>query len=114
MEPLRSVIKKIQPETGEWPGQPYRFKGRHRRWNADSSSNEHIINRYHEDDRNADDRYRGELWCNDDVEIIDWTDQKMICRRSLFVIGEGTFKLIIQLLKIFFMADNRESRVCSL
>ena len=95
MEPLRNVIKKIKMQTGEWPRQPYCFKGRHRRWNADRPTDEHIINRYHEDDRNDDDRYRGELWCNDDVEIIDWTAQKMICRRSLSVKGEGTFKFII-------------------
>ena len=32
---------------------------------------EYIINRYHENDRDDDDRYRGKLWCNDDDEIIN-------------------------------------------
>ena len=53
----RNVIKKTQIETSEWPGQPYRFKGRHCRWNADRFFNEYIISRCNEDDRDDDDRY---------------------------------------------------------
>ena len=70
-------LKQIQMETDEWPGQPYRFEGSHRRWNADRFYNEYIIDRCDQDDRDDDDRYCREFWCIADVEIIAWTDQKV-------------------------------------